>query len=130
MAEAVTGVRTPSRFPAVHYGGHLLAVAAAVAFLITTIRFFTPLSGINGTYGALMAMFGEAALVLAGVCLALLPRGGVRTTFAVLAWIGIVLTLFATVLLHGVWSTVALAIGLLGLLAESFSRGRPQTVRR
>ncbi len=98
------------------YGQYLLALGAAVAFGITAWRYFTPLSGITGTPGALITMFGEAALFVAGLAIAFMARGAGRTTFVVLAWIGIVLTLFAAVLLHGWWAAVALILALVGLV--------------
>lgn len=109
-------------------GGYLLALGAAVAFGLTAWRYLTPLSGITGTPGALIAMFGEAALFVAGIALALMARGAGRTVFVVLAWIGIALTLFAAILLHGWWSAAALVVALAGLVAASFAA--PRTERR
>lgn len=121
---STTGGRGPSR-PATFapYGGYLLALGAAVAFGITAWRYFTPLSGITGTAGALVTMFGEAALVVAGFAIALMARGAGRITFVALAWIGIALTLLAAVLLHGWWAVAALVLAFIGLVIGTFVGG-------
>lgn len=119
MSVFVTTAGSPSRADtALHSGGYLMAAAAAVALGITTWRYFTPLSGVTGTPGALLAMFGEAALLVAGIALARLARGAGRSIFMGLSWIGILLTLFATALLHGWLSVGALIVALVGLVIE------------
>lgn len=124
MSTVSTDGRVSSR-PATFapYGGYLLALGAAVAFGITASRYLIPLSGITGTAGALVTMFGEAALVVAGFAIALMARGAGRITFLVLAWIGIALTLFAAVLLHGWWTVAALVLALIGLVIGTFIGG-------
>lgn len=101
----------------------LIAVAALAALVITGWRYVTPLSGVTGTVGALLAMAGDAALLIGGIVLVMLPRGGWRVTFLVLAWIGGLLTLLATVLLHGWSSAAVLAVLLLALLVATFVKG-------
>lgn len=111
-----------------HAGGYLLAFGAAVALGITTWRYFTPLSGVTGTPGALLTMFGEAALLLAGVAISWMSGGTGRAIFIVLAWLGIILTGFAAYLLHGWWALTALAVALIGLAIGTVARSRSRKV--
>jgi hypothetical protein len=125
MSAASVGPRTsPQNSSLARYGSVLLALAAAVAFGITTWRYFTPLSGVDGTGGALLTMFGEAVLVIAALVIARLPHGAGRITLLTLAWIGIVLTTFAATLLHGWWAAAALGVAIIGLLIETAPKGR------
>ncbi|WP_199178587.1 hypothetical protein [Acidimangrovimonas sediminis] len=125
MTESMTGPRTSARAGtgAAPGAATLIAVAALVALVITAWRYFTPLSGVTGTAGALLTMVGDVALLIGGIVLALLPGGGWRVLFLVLAWIGGLLTLLATVLLHGWSSAAALVVLLLALLIATFVKG-------
>lgn len=102
----------------------ILAVAAAIAFILTTYRYITPLSGITGTGGALLAMFGEAALVVAGIVLWRTDRGPLRGAFIALSWVGILLTLIAVLFLHGWLASIALGLGVIALAVETFAPRR------
>lgn len=122
-------MRAPERQKEEESGGawqgaaFVITIAALVALALTTWRYFAPLSGVNGTVGALLAMAGNVALLFGGIALAMLPRGGWRVTFLVLGWIGGLLTLLATVLLHG-WSSVAALVALIiALLVATSVKG-------
>jgi hypothetical protein len=123
MSAASVGPRTSTRNSApLRYGSLLLALAAAVAFALTTWRYFTPLSGVNGTGGALLTMFGEAVLAIAALVIGRMTPGAGRNTLLTLAWIGIVLTTFAATLLQGWLATAALGVAIIGLLIETTTR--------
>lgn len=70
----------------------IMAVPAAISLLVAVADFFRRGSGIAGTAGAGLAIFGCLALVFAAVMLARLQPGGWRTLFVVLTLIGAVLT--------------------------------------
>lgn len=110
----------PNSGPAV-WGPGLIFLGALAALILTTYRYFAPLSGITGTYGALLAMFGAAALIVAAFAIASLEAGPLRTTFLVLSWIGAVLTLAAAWLLHGWWASLALILCLAGVAIATVS---------
>ncbi|WP_176086103.1 hypothetical protein [Martelella sp. HB161492] len=102
-------------------GASLVVLAAAVALLLTGWRYFAPLSGITGTSGALLAMFGAFMLILAGLAFFVLEPGRWRTLFLVLSWLGAILTLIAELFLHGWGSSVALAVCLCAIAIETFA---------
>lgn len=102
-------------------GAGLLILGGAVALLLTGWRYFAPLSGITGTPGALLAMFGSFMLIVAGVAFFMLGRGGWRILFLVLTWLGAILTFVAELFLHGWGSSIAMAVCILAVAIETFS---------
>ncbi len=106
--------------PRRHLGAYLLIVAALVALAITAWRFFTPLSGINGSGGAMTAMFAELVMFVLGLLLLKHEAGGLRSFVLFLSWVGIVGTLFAALLLHGWLTAAVLVVGAIGVLIETF----------
>lgn len=105
-----------------------LGIFAAAAFALTGWRYVTPLSGVTGAPGALLAMLGEAALVFAAVVLLTSKSNGIRRLFIGLSWLGAVLTLIALVFLHGWLSAVMIALALIAIAIATFSKpteGRP-----
>ena len=106
--------------PRRHLGAYLLIVAALVALAITAWRFFTPLSGINGSGGAMTAMFAELVMFVLGLLLLKHEAGGLRCFVLFLSWVGIVGTLFAALLLHGWLTAAVLVVGAIGVLIETF----------
>lgn len=102
---------------------NVMGLAAALALIVTGWRYLTPLSGVTGAGGALLAMLGETALLLAAAVLARFKTGGVRTLFIVLSWLGAILTLIAVLFLHGTISAILLVIVMLALAAETFRLG-------
>lgn len=114
----------PSLAPRLHRGAVLLVLVAFLAFALTMWRYLTPLSGITGSGGAMLAALGAAALVLGGLGLTVLPIGGARTTLLALCWLGATLTLVALLLLHSWWAAGLLAIGLFAMVIESIAPAR------
>lgn len=109
-------------------GALLLILAAFVALCVTGWRYFAPLSGVAGTGGALLAMFGAFMLMVAGLLLLRLPKGRWRSLFIVLAYVGIVLTLLCELFLHGWWSAGALAVGIIAIVLETFTKSPERVV--
>lgn len=124
MTSSALTAQTRSRFDPLKWGPGLLLLGALTALILTGYRYFTPLSGITGTYGALLSMVGAAALIVGAVALMALPRGGLRATFLVLSWLGVLLTLLAAGLLHGWWSSLALIVSLVGVGIATISTYR------
>lgn len=95
---------------------------SALALALTTWRYFTPLSGITGASGALLAMFGEFALIFAAVLLMITSSRGLYSVFVALSWLGGILTFIALLFLHGWLAAVALVLALLALAAAMVTR--------
>ncbi|MCK0196512.1 hypothetical protein MWN34_06255 [Ancylobacter sp. 6x-1] len=99
-------------------GALMFALAALVALGLTGWRYLTPLSGVTGAGGALLAMFGAFILVLAGLMLLRVPRGRWRSLLLGLSALGVALTLIAELFLHGWGASVALAVAVIAIAVE------------
>jgi hypothetical protein len=109
-------------------GAYLIIIGALGALLVTLWRYLTPLSGVNGSGGAEITMLGEAALILAGLILLRNDHDFIRKLFLFLSCIGVLLTIVATVFLHGWISTVLLIVCAIGVLIEIFTRAKSKRV--
>ena len=106
----------------------ILIVAGALGGLAVAIyNYVTPLTGVNGTYGAALAIFGCAMLILGAFVVQLTPPGALRGIFRFLIGLGAVLTALAGYFLHEWWLIVAMAITLLGL---AFDIAQSRTTRK
>lgn len=95
----------------------LLVVLAAVGGLgISLYGYLAPLTGITGSFGALLVCLASAALILDGVFLWLVRRRGMRTFWLVLGFVGAVCTFAAGYFLHAWLLMGAMAVVFLGLL--------------
>ncbi|MBS5837795.1 MAG: hypothetical protein KID05_01270 [Pseudomonas sp.] len=112
---------SPAATPRRHVGAYILIVAALVALVITAWRFFTPLSGIDGSGGAMTAMFAELVMVVLGLLLLKSHAGGLRGFLLFLSWAGIIGTFIAALFLHGWWTAAVLAVGAVGVVIETFT---------
>ena len=70
----------------------IMAVPAALAVIAALVEFFWHGSGVAGTAGAGLSLFGCVALVFGALMLASLRPGGWRTTFVLLMLLGGILT--------------------------------------
>lgn len=99
--------------------GALIVVAAAVVALVLGLyAYFAPLTGVNGTAGAIIFIVASAVIALAGLALPVLGRRGLRNTLRVLVLLGLLGTILAGVLLHLWWAVLALAVGLIGVIID------------
>ncbi|MBW3506328.1 MULTISPECIES: hypothetical protein [unclassified Pseudomonas] len=105
-------------------GANIMIITALIALGITAWRFFTPLSGVTDSGGAMTAMLAEFVLFVLGVVLAQARAGGLRNFVLFLAWVGVIGTTFAACLLHGWWTAAVLGIYALGVIIETFA-GKP-----
>ena len=110
--------------PGRHLGAYIVIITAAIALCITAWRFFTPLSGITHSGGAMITMLAECALLVLGLILIKIHLGGLRRFVLLLCWLGVLGTLFAALLLHGWWTAAVLVVCAVGVVIETFG-GKP-----
>lgn len=101
-------------------GALLIILGALLALGVTSWRYFDPLSGVSGSGGALLTMFGEFALVAAGLILAFSHHRALRGVFVSLAWPGVILTFIAALFLHGWAAALFLLVCAAGVMFETF----------
>ena len=106
--------------PRRHLGAYIMIITALVALAITAWRFFTPLSGVTDSGGAITTMFAEFVLFVLGVLLVQTKAGGLRNFVIFLSWAGAIGTIFAASLLHGWWSVAVLVVYAVGVVIETF----------
>ncbi|PYE82275.1 hypothetical protein [Pseudoroseicyclus aestuarii] len=97
-------------------GPVVIIVASALAVGCGLYAYFAPLTGVTGTWGPLAASFGALCLLIAGALLLRRGHRGLRVLLLVLMALGLVLTAFATFLLHQWVMLVALGLCALGWL--------------
>lgn len=97
--------------------GPLLLLAAAVAgFALALHAYFTPLTGVTGTPGALAVIVACMALAVMALVLGGAGTRTARITLRVLVVIVLVATCVAALLLHQWWICVAMGLGLAGVV--------------
>ena len=115
---------TVSASPGRHQGAYILIIAALIALCITAWRYFTPLSGVTGSGGAIITLLAELVLLVLGLLLVKQHAGGFRRFLLFLSWVGVAGTIVAALFLHGWWTAVVLAVGAVGVVIETFG-GKP-----
>lgn len=106
--------------PRRHLGANIMIITALVALAITAWRFFTPLSGVTDSGGAMTTMLAEFVLFVLGVLLVKTAAGGLRNFVLLLSWAGAIGTIFAASLLHGWWTVAVLVVFAVGVVIETF----------
>ncbi|WP_410218205.1 hypothetical protein [Paracoccus sp. (in: a-proteobacteria)] len=91
---------------------NLMAVPAAIGLIIAVLAFVQRESGIAGTPGAGLAIFGMAALTLAALLVGRLVPGRLRTFIAVMILVGGLLTLLCTWFLMQGWMMLCVILTL------------------
>lgn len=99
-------------------GAIVLLVASIVGFAIALYAYFTPLTGVNGTLGALVAILANITLAVMALILPALKGTAARNVWRVLILLGLAGTFFAALLLHQWWICVAMVVGLIGLILD------------
>ncbi|MBZ9974292.1 MULTISPECIES: hypothetical protein [unclassified Mesorhizobium] len=103
--------------PNINHRGPLVVITAAVlASAIAVYYFATPLTGVNGTPGAMLVLVASLALALDGLVLRFRGGGVVFTLAWILGLLGALGTFTAAVFLHAWWLVAAVAVVLAGLL--------------
>ncbi|MCE3026169.1 hypothetical protein [Salinicola sp. DM10] len=108
-------------------GAIVLLLAALVGAAVAGYAYVTPLTGVNGSLGALVVIFACLALALMALILMPLKHRGGRIFWRLLALIGLIGTGFAGLLLHQWGIAAAMVLGLIGLILDL---RRPTTTRR
>jgi hypothetical protein len=101
--------------PAAKWAKLLVILAALVGLGISLYGYLTPLTGITGSFGALLVCVASAALILDGLFLWRVRRGA-HTFWLVLGFLGASCTLVAAYFLHAWFLMGAMVIILIGLL--------------
>lgn len=96
----------------------VMLVASLAGLAVSLHAYFTPLTGVNGSPGALLVIV--STIVLAALALVLAPCASrsARVALRVLILLDLVGTGFAGLLLHQGWLTGAMVVGLVGLLLD------------
>lgn len=108
-------------------GAILLLLASLVGLALALYAYFTPLTGVNGTLGALVVILACIVLAILALGLAAVPGRGIRIALRVLALLGLAGTFCAGLLLHQWWIAVAMVVGLVGLIIDMIRS--PRTTR-
>lgn len=100
------------------------AAAAILACALAIWLFATPLTGVTGTPGPILAATGAGAAALAGLILAVLGRGWLRFTLVVLTGLALILTAIAGWFLDSLLLVVLIVLAAL-LLFSAVRHARP-----
>ncbi|WP_417309630.1 hypothetical protein [Devosia sp.] len=103
-------------------GAGLMALAALVGAAIALYAYFTPMTGVTGTPGALLVVVSSLALLAAGVILWLRSYGFVYWALIVLGFLGVAGTFAAGWFLHEWLLMAAMAVVAVGLVLALFRR--------
>jgi hypothetical protein len=106
-----------------HFGALLIAAASLLGIGVSASNYLTPLSGIDGTPGALLVIVSTAILSLFAVCVATLRlTRGLRRFIVASSLLDIAGTAFAAYLLESSSLLILMAICFAGWLILVFSR--------
>lgn len=100
------------------WGTLLLLLAAVIGFVLALYAYFTPLTGVTGTLGALVVIAANLVLAILALLLRASSGRGARIFWGIVTLLGLIGTGFAALLLHQWWITVAMVVGLIGLIAS------------
>lgn len=100
-------------------GSLLLLLAAVAGFAVALYAWLTPLTGVTGTIGALGVAIASVVLALLTFLLRAASGRGARVFWIIVTLIVLVGIGFSAALLHQYLITVAMVVGLAGLIALS-----------
>lgn len=113
---ARSGGSTARASPTAKQAALLIVLAALVGLGISLYGYLTPLTGITGSFGALLVCIASAALILDGLLLWLVRRRGARIFWLVLGFLGTICTFAAAYFLHEWFLMGAMVVVFFGLL--------------
>ncbi|WP_342594062.1 hypothetical protein AAGT95_13170 [Salinicola lusitanus] len=105
----------------------VMLLGSLAGLAVALYAYFTPLTGVNGSLGALVVILSTIALAILTLVLAPLSHRSGRVALRVLILLDLVGTGFAGLLLHQWWLTAAMVVGLIGLLLEMASSASSTT---
>lgn len=100
------------------WGILLLLLAAIIGFILALYAYFTPLTGVTGTLGALGVIVANVIIAMLALILRASRGRGGRIFWGIVTLLILVGTGCAALLLHQWWITVAMVVGLVGLIAS------------
>ena len=98
----------------------VLFIGTLVGLVAALYGYFAPLTGVNGTLGALLAIVVSVVLLLLRLALARSSSKGARIAWRVVILIGLAGNMFAGVLLHEWWLCLGMLAGVVGLAIDCF----------
>ncbi|WP_048305552.1 hypothetical protein [Halomonas sp. PR-M31] len=104
-------------------GAILVFIASLVGLGVALYAYFAPLTGVNGSIGALVVILACIALAVMALILAAVNSRGALIALRILLLVGLVGTCVAGLLLHQWWIGVAMVVGLLGLILDMARHG-------
>ncbi|HET8598101.1 MAG TPA: hypothetical protein VFM22_10095 [Castellaniella sp.] len=99
-------------------GAVVLLLSAIVGLALALYGYFVPLTGVTGTYGALLVIILTIVIALMALGLARLAPGAGRAAWRIVLLILLAGTCFAGFLLHERWLSIAMLAGLIGLIID------------
>jgi hypothetical protein len=99
--------------------GVIVLLASAIAGLALALyAYFTPLTGVTSTLGALAVIVACAALAVMALAQRVAVGHAARIALRVAIVLLLLATCFAALLLHRWWICVAMGVGLVGVVVE------------
>ena len=105
-------------------GSILLLLAAIIAFVVALYAWWTPLTGVNGTIGALGVVIASVVLAILTFMLRAASRRGARVFLIIVTLVVLAGIAFAAALLHQYIITAVMVVGLIGLIMLSSHSAR------
>jgi hypothetical protein len=99
-------------------GAVLLFAAALAGLLLAIYAYVTPLTGVNGSIGALIVIVATLVLALGALVLPVIRHRCWRNLARILLLLGVIGTFVAALLLHRWGIGAAMALGLVGLVID------------
>ena len=114
----------------VRWSAALLLLAALAGAIIALYAWFTPLTGVTGSLGAIATAIACALLAVVGWLLHKSATRAARSTWGIITLLLLLAISFAAALLHQPAIIVAMVVGLIGLIARLRAPAYPaQTAR-
>ncbi|MEE2951455.1 hypothetical protein SAMN06297251_11471 [Fulvimarina manganoxydans] len=97
-------------------GALVVIFGAIIGLIIAAYLYITPLTGITGSFGAILVIVSSALLILDGVMLLGAVTPGSRGVWLTLGFLGALGTLAAAWFLHAFFLMAAMVVVLVGLV--------------
>lgn len=102
----------------------VLLAASLAGVAIALYAYLAPLTGVTGSLGALVAIFACVALAIMAFLLAVPKSRVAAISLRVVILVGLIGTFFVGLLLHQWWISVAMVVGLIGLILDMTNPSR------